>query len=83
MTTHNLPVQAALLGAAATVVAAAMFALASYSDAKFEAALSATELRYGASATEVTIAPSRIEVVARRGARTVGLVSTAGAASRS
>ena len=81
MSTSDIRIRATMLAAAATLVAAAMFALASYSGARFEAALAAAEQRYGADATEVAIAPSRIDVVARRSARNPGVVSTLRVAS--
>lgn len=69
---NDFVVRAATLSIAAAFVAGAMLTLGSYSNAKFNDAASTVRAQYDSEATEVAIAPSRIEVVGKRATRTLG-----------
>jgi len=65
-----MAVRAAALALSVTFVAGGLAALGNYSNARFAAAVAAAERNGWPPAVEVSIAPSRIDVVAVRGVRT-------------
>jgi hypothetical protein len=70
MNNVNTPIRIAAFGVAAVVVSSATLALGSYSNAKYAAALEAADGYSVTNPSQTAIAPSRIDVVGKRNART-------------
>ncbi|HVF63228.1 MAG TPA: hypothetical protein VNE58_04465 [Casimicrobiaceae bacterium] len=71
----------ALVGAV-SIVAAAIFGLSSFSNAKFAATIASIEKQHGEAPVVVAIEPSRIDVVAKRSSDTRTAALTRAPASR-
>ena len=70
MTNPRTPIRIAAFAIATVVVTGSTYALGSYSNAKFAATLAASEGVSAAQPSRTAIAPSRIDVVGKRSART-------------
>ncbi len=65
----NSSIRITAFAMAAVLLGCTAYALGSYSNAKFAAALAATDGTSAAQSSTAAIAPSRIDVVGKRGAR--------------
>jgi hypothetical protein len=70
MNNVNTPIRVAAFAVAAVVVSGSAFALGSYSNAKYAAALEASDGYSVTNPSQTAIAPSRIDVFGKRSART-------------